>query len=156
MFDWWRRWCARVAQHHDGTIAFPEDFPEDGGARELVAELLRPVPAERLGADSIGAAAGGGDDDAPEAVGLLGALRCGHYNRTSAKRQCLFCERCVPLLALAQWSECARVGSRRAHAFFAGVEWDALLATQAPAVLSETEEEKGQSGGDDEWGFTIE
>ena len=64
-----------AAQHHaDGTLKFPQAFPDAGGARELVAELLRPVPAERLGADNIGAAGGSGDDTPAET--LLTSLRC--------------------------------------------------------------------------------
>ena len=65
-----------ATQHHtDGALMFPQGFPDAGGARELVAELLRPIPSERLGAENIGAAGGTGGTTGAEH--LLTSLKGG-------------------------------------------------------------------------------
>lgn len=65
---------------YDGSLAFHEEsFPADAAdgqgapARELVSALLKPAPAERLGADSTGVAGGG--DAGTDAEELLTALK---------------------------------------------------------------------------------
>lgn len=137
---------ARTVQHHaDGALAFPQGFPDAGGAREVVSELLQPIPGDRLGADSVGAA--GGNGDATPAEHLLISLKCVCPVPLSAS---LFV--CLPVLCFPYNRGVGMLC--RGHTFFSGVDWGTLLDQDPAQVLPESEAEKEQQGG--EWEFTIE